>query len=75
MHGRPDVFIQLGSGDDDEDDLDVDDLHGRHHLLIHPLDHVIPREPAVVPHTGKDLIVFAGHLNIDDHKILTFDPC
>ena len=51
--------------DDEEDDLDVDDLHGRHHLLVHPLHHVIPREPAVVPHTGEGLIVFAGHLNVD----------
>ena len=44
----------------------MDDLHGRHQLLINPLLHIIPGEPAVVPHTGKDVVVFAGHLNGND---------
>ena len=57
-------------GDDSDDDgcyLDVDYLHGRHHLLLHPLHHIVPGEPALVPHTAKDLVVLAGHLNVTEY--------
>ena len=47
---------------DDDGDLDVDDLHGRHMLKPQPLHHVLPGVAAIVPDSLEDVVHLSAHL-------------
>ena len=60
------IVVLRGDDNDEDDDKDgdlyMDDLHGGHMLLLHPLLHILPRKSAVVPDCLEDRVHLSAHL-------------
>ena len=64
-----DVIEQDGDDDDaadeddnKDDDIYIDDLHGWHMLLLHPLLHILAGKSRVVPDRSEDGVLLSEHL-------------
>ena len=60
------IVVLRGDDNDEDDDKDgdlyMDDLHGGHMLLLHPLLHILPRKSTIVPDRLEDRVHLSAHL-------------